>query len=118
MSAAQFPKELRKPQLEAASDIEGMRGYMFQGPDGSQVVLWECDIDLEVGPHKHDFDEYCLVVEGTCEETIEGKTTVLRKGDEIVILSGRMHWAKIKAGYRAIDFFGGERLRYRKAPRS
>jgi quercetin dioxygenase-like cupin family protein len=113
MKGVKFPEELRKPEFEVASDIEGMKGYMFQGPDGSQVVFWECDVNQEVKPHKHDFDEYCLVVEGSCEEVVEGKVTVLEKGDEIVIAAGNMHWATIRAGYRAIDFFGGKRLSYK-----
>ncbi len=113
MKAVKFPEELRKRQFEVASDIQGMRGYMFQAPDGSQVVLWECDVDQEVKPHKHDFDEYCLVVEGRCEEVIEEQVTVLEKGEEIVIPAGKTHWATIHAGYRAIDFFGGHRLDYR-----
>jgi quercetin dioxygenase-like cupin family protein len=112
--SVKFPEELRKPAFEVASDIEGLRGYMFQAPDGSQVVLWECDANQEVKPHKHDFDEYCLVVEGSCEEVVEGRATILEKGDEMVIPAGKTHWATIRAGYRAIDFFGGHRLDYKR----
>lgn len=66
---------------------------MFGGKNGSQIVFWECDAEIKVAPHQHDFDEYCLVVEGTCKETVERKTTVLKKGNELVIPAGKVHWA-------------------------
>ena len=111
---ARFPDIMRKPACEVDSDIEGLHGYMFEGPDGSQLILWECDERVEVKPHKHEFDEYCLVVEGTCAETIEGETSVLRKGDEIVIPAGKTHWAVMGPNYRAIDYFGNRRVSYRR----
>ena len=109
----QFPEIIRDPALEVNSDIEGLRGYMFEAPNGSQIVFWECDNKIEVKSHKHDFDEYCLVVEGRCIETLEGKTTILNKGDEIVIPAGRIHWAVTGPNYRAIDYFGGKRFKYK-----
>ena len=109
-----FPDIMRKPACEVESDIPGLSGYMFQGPDGSQLILWECEERVEVQPHKHDFDEYCLVVEGACEETIEGETMRLGKGDEIVIPAGKMHWAVMGPHYRAIDYFGDKRVSYKK----
>ena len=110
-----FPDIMRKPACEVESDIEGLRGYMFEGQDGSQVILWECDEQVEVKPHKHDYDEYCLVVEGSCEETIEGETTRLKKGDEIVIPAGKTHWAVMGPNYRAIDYFASRRISYKKS---
>ncbi len=109
-----FPNIIRRPELEVKSEWKGVRGYMFQGPDGSQVVFWECDIETKVEPHKHDFNEYCLVVEGVCKETIEGETKVLNKGDECIIPTGKLHWATMGSNYRAIDFFGGPRFEYKK----
>ena len=108
-----FPDIIRKSELEVESPVEGIRGYMFEGQDGSQIVFWECDDEVKFSPHKHDFDEYCLVVEGICQETIEGKTTVLRTGEEIVIPAGKLHWATLGPNYRAIDFFGAQRLKYK-----
>ena len=109
----QFPDVIRDPALEVNSDIEGLSGYMFEAPNGSQIVFWECDKKTEVKPHKHDFDEYVLVVEGCCIETVEGKATVLNKGDEMVIPAGLTHGAITEPNYRSIDYFGGKRCKYK-----
>ena len=109
-----FPSIIGRTSVEIESDIEGFRGYMFEAPDGGQVVFWECEKEVKVKPHRHDYDEYCLVVDGICEETVEGKTTILKKGDEIVIPAGKSHWANIRPNYRAIDYFGGPRFKYKK----
>lgn len=109
----QFPEIIRNPAIEVDSDIEGLRGYMFEAPNGSQIVFWECDKKTEVKPHKHNFNEYCLVVEGRCIETLEGKATILNKGDEMVIPAGKTHSAVIDPNYRAIDYFGGKRCKYK-----
>jgi len=113
MEKVKFPDIIRRPELEVECEWEGLRGYMFEGRDGSQIVLWECDNEVKAEPHRHEFDEYCLVVEGQCIETIEGKTQILKKGDECVIPAGKEHWAVMGPKYRAIDFFGGPRCKYK-----
>jgi len=112
-SEARFPDIIRKPELEVESGWEGLKGYMFEGRDGSQVIFWECDSEIKVPPHTHNYDEYCLVIRGVCRETVEGKTTVLQRGDEMVIPAGKKHWATMGPNYRAIDFFGGPRCKYK-----
>jgi len=114
-SKVRFPDAIRRPAIEVESDIEGLRGYMLQGRDGSQVLFWECDTETKAKPHTHEYDEYCLVIEGVCKETIEGKTTIMNKGDECVIPAGKLHWATMGPNYRAIDFFGGPRCKYKKS---
>lgn len=114
-SGVKFPDVIRRPGLEVESGWEGLRGYMFEGRDGSQVIFWECDPEVKAEPHKHNYDEYCLVVEGVCKETIEGETTILNKGDECVIPAGKLHWATMGPHYRAIDVFGGPRCKYKNA---
>ncbi len=106
-----FPAPIRTRRLRVPP-MQGMEGFLFLGRDGSQVVFWECAAEVEVGPHSHDFDEYCLVVEGICAETVDGVEHVLRKGDEILIPAGKVHSARISPPYRAIDFFGGNRFPY------
>jgi len=108
-----FPDIIRKSKLEVESLWEGVRGYMFEGRDGSQVIFWECDSEVKVRPHKHSFDEYCLVIEGTTKEIVEGEAKILNKGDECVIPAGKLHWSIMGPNYRAIDYFGGPRCRYK-----
>lgn len=113
-SKVKFPDFIRQSELEVESGWEGLKGYMFEGRDGSQVVFWECDAGVTLTRHKHNFDEYCFVIEGSCKEIIEGETKVLNKGDECVIPAGKLHWAIINPKYRALDYFGGPRCRYKK----
>jgi quercetin dioxygenase-like cupin family protein len=109
-----FPDIIRKEKLLAESPKDGFYGYLFEGREGSQIIFWECDEEVTVEPHKHEYDEYCLVVEGICKETIEGEEFVLEAGDEIVIPAGKTHWATMGPNYRAIDFFGGPRCKYKE----
>jgi len=109
-----FPEIMRRKSLEVESPVEGMTGFLFEGQDGSQIILWECENEVNVEPHSHEYDEYCLVIKGVCKETIEGKTIILKAGDEIIIPAGKLHWATMGPKYRAIDFFGGKRCNYKK----
>jgi len=109
-----FPDIIRKSGFEVESSLVGLRGYLFEGKNGSQLVFWECDAEVKVPLDQHDFDEYCLVVEGICKQTVEKKTTVLKKGDEIVIPAGKAHSAIMGPHYRAIDYFAGLRCNYKK----
>ncbi len=109
-----FPASLRAADLEVSDEIAKMVGWLFKGQDHSQVVFWECDVEMDVKPHSHEYDEYCLVVEGACTEFVDGEKFVLRKGDEIVIPAGKTHWAHMTPPYRSIDYFGGKRFEYRK----
>ena len=90
---------------------EGMEGFIFEGADGSQVVFWESISGSSVPLHKHDFYEYCLVVEGCYEGIVDGKPITLKPGDEFVISPGLLHEGKHSANYRAIDIFGGQRFK-------
>jgi quercetin dioxygenase-like cupin family protein len=108
-----FPDALRAHELEVSDSIAQMVGHLFKGQDGSQVVFWECDVEMEVKSHSHDYDEYCLVVEGVCTEFVDGVEHVLKAGDEILIPAGKKHWARMTPPYRAIDYFGGNRFEYR-----
>ena len=110
-SSRHFPDAMRRLVGEVEPRIEGMHGYLFEAPNGSQAVFWECSSEASVPPHKHDYDEYCVVVEGECEEYLEGRAVMLRKGDELHIPAGTVHWATIKPPYRSVDFFAGPRFR-------
>lgn len=108
-----FPDSLRARELEVGDEIAQMVGWLFKGQNDTQIVFWECDVEMEVKPHSHEYDEYCLVVEGVCREFVEGQEHVLRKGDEILIPAGKVHWAHMTPPYRSIDFFGGNRFQFR-----
>ena len=87
-----------------------MQGVVFEGAEGTQIVFWECERGGESPEHVHDFWEYCVVLEGTCDSMIDGKLVHLKPGDECVIPPGVKHNGRYSPGYRAIDAFGGKRV--------
>jgi len=102
--------------LVAGPPDPSMAGYLFKGADGVQIVFWQCEQGGESPEHVHDFWEYALVVEGCFDGVIGGKPVHLEAGDECIIPPGTPHGGRYSPGYRAIDAFGGERLKWAKSP--
>ena len=97
--------------VEKSAQASGMQGYLFEGADGSQVVLWECKKGGKSKRHKHDFDEYAVVLQGTFAGLVGRRKIVMKRGDECYIPAGMFHEGMYSANYRAIDAFGGQRLK-------
>jgi len=72
-------------------------------------VIWNCAASTESRPHEHEFDEYILIVSGSCTINMGGKTIELSPGDEHLIPRGIRHSVRCNAGTRAIDAFAGPR---------
>ena len=108
----QFPKFMRRRcnAVKTSRQSGGMEGYLFEGADGSQMVIWQSKRGGISEMHTHDYDEYAIVVEGTFTGTVGGKKVRLRAGDECVIPAGVPHDGVYSANYRAIDAFGGRRV--------
>lgn len=106
-----FPEFIMKPSDRVANVPDpSMKGVVFEGVEGTQIVFWECEEGGESPEHSHEFWEYAVVVEGTCDCMIEGKLVHLEPGDECVIPAGTKHSGRYSPGYRAIDAFGGKRV--------
>lgn len=90
----------------------GIKGYIFDGADGSQIAIW-----THVGPggkesglHSHDFDEWLLVVEGEYVLEMGGQRRLMKPGDEALIRRGTPHGGQQgDGGTRTIHAFGGHR---------
>jgi len=108
----QFPEFMRRPAnaVKQTSQAGGLEGYVFDGADGSQVVIWQCAQGGRSEMDTHDFDEYAIVAQGTFAGTIGGRAITLGPGDEYFIPAGVPHDGEYSAGYRAIDAFGGKRV--------
>lgn len=106
-----FPEFIRNNKNRVPDAPEGMEGFVFDGADGSQVILWENASGGSVGLHTHDFWEYCYVLEGTYEGIVDGKPIKLGPGDECLIPPGVPHAGKHSKNYRALDIFGGQRIK-------
>jgi quercetin dioxygenase-like cupin family protein len=113
----EFPEFMRNAAnaVKRTSRAGGMEGYVWDGADGSQVVLWHCRDGGRSEMHAHDFDEYALVVQGTFTGTAGGKPVTVGPGDECFIPAGVPHDGEYSADYRAIDAFGARRVEREQA---
>ena len=108
----EFPAFMRRRcnAVKASRQAGGLKGYLFEGADGSQMVIWQSTAGGKSEMHTHDYDEYAIVVQGTFTGTVGGKKIKLKAGDECFIPAGVPHDGAYSANYRAIDAFGGKRL--------
>jgi len=109
-----FPEFVRNPaNLIRGADqhTPGIRGYLFDGADGSQMAIWtHVGAGGEPGLDTHDFDEWLVVVEGEYTLEMDGGSRVMRPGDEAVIPRGTPHAGRCGEGVtRTIHAFGGHR---------
>ena len=104
---------MRSPKnaVDTGNVSKGLAGYLFEGVDGAQMVLWQCARGGTCAMHTHDYDEYAVVLQGTFRGTIGGRKVVMRAGDECFIPAGVPHDGRYSADYRAIDAFGGQRAK-------
>lgn len=108
-----FPAFMRRRcnAVKAGRQAGGMRGFVFDGADGSQMVVWQGKGGGTSAMHSHDFDEYAIVVQGTFTGTVGGRKVKLVAGDECFIPAGVPHDGVYSKNYRAIDAFGGRRVK-------
>jgi len=97
-----FPEFIRKrPPVDLP--YQGVNGYLIQGKN-EQVVFMEFDRDTIVPEHSHA-SQWELVVEGTVDLTVGGRTTTYSKGDCFFIPNGTLHAAVVHKGYHCVMFF-------------
>jgi len=107
----EFPLFMRNPTNAVGSHQKsaGVEGYIYDGADGSQVIIFQCATSGISKEHVHDFDEYFVVIQGEYTLGIEGKTLQLTAGQEYYIPKGVPHDGAFIAGTRTINAFGGMR---------
>lgn len=107
----EFPKFLRNPinAVAARQKSDGVEGYIYDGADGSQVVLFQCAANGISKEHVHEFDEYFVVIQGEYTLGIEGRRIKLTSGQEYFIPKGIRHDGAFIADTRTINAFGGRR---------
>lgn len=106
-----FPEFVNHPADQVANGpTDTMEGVVFDGESKMQVILWQCEKGGEVPEHSHDYWEYCVVLDGTCDCNVDGKLIRLGPGDECAIPPGIKHSGRFSPGYRAIDVFGAKRV--------
>ncbi len=112
----EFPAFMRHPAnaVQQPSPASGLEGFLFEGRDGSQMVLWQCAKGGRSETHTHDYDEYAVVLAGVFTGMIGDRPVTMKPGDECYIPAGTPHSGEYTAGYRAIDAFGGRRVRHQQ----
>ena len=108
----QFPAFMRRScnKVKLSKQAGNMEGYVFEGTDGSQMVIWHSRNGGRSEMHTHDYDEYCVVLQGTFVGSVGEETITMGPGDECVIPAGVPHDGEYSPDYRAIDAFGGPRV--------
>jgi quercetin dioxygenase-like cupin family protein len=107
----EFPEFMRNPINAVGSHQKsaGVAGFIYDGADGSQVLIFYCASSGISKEHVHDFDEYFVVIQGEYTLGIQGKTIKLTRGREYYIPKGLPHDGAFIAGTRTINAFGGKR---------
>jgi len=107
----EFPEFMRNPinAVTAHQKSAGVEGFIYDGADGSQVVVFQCATNGISKEHVHDFDEYFVVIQGEYTLGIKGRTIKLTAGQEYYIPKGIPHDGVFIAGTRTINAFGGKR---------
>jgi len=90
------------PDVEIS--LDGVRGKLLQAGD-MQVVFFDIQPVGKIPPHSHG-PQWGVVLEGEMELTIDGQTSIYRKGDSYYIPGGKIHSANFRTHFRAMDLFG------------
>lgn len=107
-----FPRFMRRRcnAVKGGRRAGGLKGYVFEGADGSQMVLWQGARGGTSARHTHDYDEYAIVIQGEFTGRVGRKKVHLKAGDECFIPAGTPHEGVYSPNYRAIDAFGARRV--------
>lgn len=108
-----FPDFMKNEENRVPADAQNTQdvvGYYYDGPGGGQMAFWTCLSDRESKKHRHDFDEYTVVVSGQYTACFEDREIVLNPGDELLVPAGTLQWGRCTAGTRTIHAFGGKRI--------
>ena len=94
----------------------GAEGYIFDGIDGSQMIIWTSGSgeSIRTKRHTHDYDEWFLIINGTFHGAVGGKMVEMGPGEEIHIAAGTPHNGEYSAGFRSIHAFSKKRARRTK----
>ena len=94
---------------EADIEIKGAKGWIAQGKD-HQIVFIDIEPSVEESEHSHDFPSWLLIVEGKMEVTVNGKSKIYEKGDDVFFPIHVKHSAKVITKSRCIAFLSGKGL--------
>ena len=100
----------------ASMNIPGVDAYVFDGADGTQLLLCHAKSDARTGEQWRDSDEYLVVLEGSYVLTINGMDIELGAGREFIIPRSARISGRFAAGTRTLHAFGGQRIQRAEVP--
>jgi len=110
-----FPDFITKFPL-ADIPLNGLTAYLAQG-NQFQLLFFRFEENTTVPEHSHQ-EQLEIVLEGTVDMTIDGKTFRYGKGDRMVIPAGVPHSAFVHAGYCSVALFNqADRYAVKPSPR-
>lgn len=91
------PKKPTIKELEAGLRNEGLSFGLFTDPAGAKY-----------GRHKHDFDDFIVIVSGKMKLGIDSHEWILKPGDRIDIPANTPHWAHMM-GKEEVRYFSTDK---------
>src|SRR5580704_9041075 len=103
---------IRQVDLPATELVKGSNSRLVAG-EKIMLSFLKMDAHSYFAPHKHVQEQIMIVLDGYCDEIIEGKIYRVKKGDVIILPSNVEHGAYIRdEDCYAIDIFGSPRGDY------
>jgi quercetin dioxygenase-like cupin family protein len=98
--------------LPATELVKGSNSRLVVG-EQAMISFLKMDANSYFAPHRHVQEQIMIVLDGYCDEIIEGKLYRVKKGDVIILPSNVEHGAYIRdEDCYAIDIFGSPRSDY------
>lgn len=91
------PKKPTIDELKARLAREGLHSGLFTDPPGAKY-----------GRHKHDFDDFIVIVSGKMKLGIDGYEWVLKPGDRLDLPANTPHWAHV-VGKEPVQYLSSEK---------
>jgi quercetin dioxygenase-like cupin family protein len=100
------------PDLPPVELVKGSNSRLIAG-EQSMVSFLTMDAHSYFAPHHHTQEQIMIVLDGSCDEIIEGKIYRVNKGDVVILPPNIVHGAYIgDQDVHVIDVFGEVRSDY------
>ena len=99
-------------ELPPVELVKGSNSRLIAG-EQSMISFLTMDAHSYFAPHHHSQEQIMIVLDGSCDEIIEGKLYRVKKGDVIILPPNIVHGAYINdENVHVIDVFGEVRSDY------
>jgi quercetin dioxygenase-like cupin family protein len=90
--------------LEYFEPIKGLKAKLVH-TESQTFAFWEIEKDTILPEHKHMHKQISIVTKGKLELTVDGKTTIMKKGMMARIPSNSLHSARAITTVELTDIF-------------